>query len=199
MTRLLTLPRILLITLNLLLISCLPPPGYGNLTLHNNATVSIDEFYFTPSSSASWGPDQLGGPLAPSSTLTLYDIPVDWYDAMAVVVGTFSTYYSYAYDVQVIRDTTTHLYATDSGFTGSLEIRNIHATATIIELYVVPSSAPTWGTDQLTAAIGPGGSIELTDLPPGSYDILAIWDAGPNTELYNESIQSLTLLSIDVS
>jgi hypothetical protein len=179
-----------------------PPPGgggtqYGAVRLNNASGVTIDEFYLTPSSSSSWGVDQLGsGTLPTGSFFDVSTVPVGTYDARAVVLGVFSIYHGDSYGFSVTANSTYNISAGPSSFTGSLEIVNDTAAANIIALYVVPSSSATWGSNQISSPIGPGGSQHLYYMSTGSYDVKVVWNTGPDSIYFNNTISSLTLLTL---
>ena len=52
--------------------------------LRNQSSVSIKAFYFSPSSSTSWGSNQLSSNLPPGYTFTLRNIPENVYDIMLI-------------------------------------------------------------------------------------------------------------------
>jgi len=59
----------------------------------------------------------------------------------------------------------------------TLDVHNDSGTD-IYYLYVSPSSSDTWGSDQLGSTIlFTGDTFTVTDIPPGSYDILALDDS----------------------
>jgi hypothetical protein len=54
-----------------------------------------------------------------------------------------------------------------------------NGTLPVFFLYVVPSTSPTWGVDQLgTEVIMPGETFTLTQIPPDTYDSLAEFSDG---------------------
>jgi hypothetical protein len=172
-----------------------PPPGTGTVRLHNNSGVTIDYAYLTLSTSSTWGPNQLPGPLASGYYYDIFDVAAGTYDAQAVVAGVYSTYYGYFYSFGISAGSTSDLYAVSSGFTGSLKIVNGTVGAYILGLYVTPSESQSWGVNQIFSGIGPSGSKHLTDLPAGPYDIMVVWDTGPDSFYWSNPISSLTLLT----
>jgi hypothetical protein len=63
---------------------------------------------------------------------------------------------------------------------GSLRVVN-GSTSTISQLFVSPASQSTWGPNQLTTSIPPGGSTTVNGIPPGSYDLKAVASGGATT------------------
>jgi hypothetical protein len=83
-------------------------------------------------------------------------------------------------------------------YTGSLEIRNNTVGATIIEVYVVPSNASSWGLNQTSSVIRPGDILQLYDMEPGFYDVMIVWNVGPDSIYYDIPVDSLTVTTLDV-
>ncbi len=176
----------------------IPPVTDGSVALHNNSSVTIDYLYLTPSGQASWGPDLLSGALLSGATYTITGVPAGSYDGRAEVVGTYSIYYGEVYGFNVVAGSTYNLYAYNSSFSGSIKIVNNTVGANIIALYVVPSSSATWGPNQIASPIGPAGSMHLYFAPVGNYDVKVVWNVGPDSFYYNNSVTSLTLLTLYV-
>ena len=62
--------------------------------------------------------------------------------------------------------------------TAELHVTNA-GTLSVFFLYVVPSTFPDWGVDQLGEdIILPGQTFILTDIPPDTYDSLAVFSDG---------------------
>lgn len=60
---------------------CVAAPTTGSVKVTNNSSLSIYFLYLSPTSSSSWGPDQLGSTTIPiGGSFTVYDIPPDTYD-----------------------------------------------------------------------------------------------------------------------
>lgn len=173
--------------------------GAGTIRLINGSTVMIDFFYLSPVDSSSWGPNLLYGPLPSLASADIVDISAGIYDARAKVIGQYSEYSAYSYDVPIREYRIYDLYAYDSSFTGSLRIVNQSAGATIVAVYVVPASATSWGTNQLSAPFGPSAALHLYDMADGSYDIRIVWDAGPDSFYYDIPVDSLTLTTKNVT
>lgn len=173
-------------------------PATGTLGLHNSSSVPIDNFYLSPTTQSLWGPNQLASSLD-SGFYTEFVVLPDTYDAKATTIGFDSTYYAYLYDFTITAGNTFDLFAFDSNFTGSMEVTNDTVGAVIIELYIVPSGSTTWGPNQITTSIGPAGFFHLTDMPADSYDVKVVWDVGPDSDYFNNSVNSLTLTTLPVS
>jgi hypothetical protein len=58
----------------------------------------------------------------------------------------------------------------------SVELEIVNESSQVIcYVYIAPSASGSWGADQLgeDAVIAPGESFSVSDIPPGSYDLLA--------------------------
>ncbi len=170
--------------------------GWGDLTLYNYTSLPISALYLTPADELSWGPDQLISDIPSGGSFTLMDIASDFYDAKAVIIGEYSTYYGYTYDILIEDGYIYDLYAYNYDFTGSLEIYNDTVGAYIEAIYLSPAGSSTWGPNQITSAIAPGDFMHFYDLESGVYDVLVVWDVGPDSE-YSTNIVSLTLDTIN--
>ena len=175
------------------------PASNGTVRLNNTSGVTIDEFYLSPASSSSWGADQLGASTLPTGFY--YDVPnvpVGSYDARAIVLGAFSIYRSDLYGFSVTANATYTLVAAAGSFTGSLKVVNNTVGANIIALYVTPSTSSTWGSNQISSSIGPAGSMHLYYLYPENYDVQVVWDVGPDSIYVDQTVSSLSLLTLSV-
>jgi hypothetical protein len=170
----------------------------GTIELNNNSIVTIDGFYLAPVDQASWGPNILGGPLFPGQQTFIVDIFPGFYDAKVRGAGVYSDYFGYLYDIPIGAGDYLPLNVYNSSFTGSLEIRNTTVGASIIGVYVVRADAPTWGANQASSVIRPSGVLHLTDLAPGFYDVLVVWNVGPDSIDFDVRIDSLTLTTLNV-
>jgi hypothetical protein len=176
-----------------------PPYGPGDLTLYNDTSLPISELYLTPTISSTWGPNQLSSPIPSGSSYTITEITPDIYDVKATIIGTLSIYYGYIYDIPIEALQTYDLYAYNSDFSGSLEIVNDTAGAYIDAIYVSPTGSGSWGPNQITSSIVPGDSIHLYDLPSDSYDVMIVWNTGPDSFYYSNIVSSLVLLTLYVN
>lgn len=170
----------------------------GTIELNNNSVVTIDGFYLAPVDQASWGRNILSGPLFSGQQTFIVDIYPGYYDARIRGAGAYSDYFGYLYDIPIAPDDVVPLNVYNSNFTGSLAIRNNAIGAAIIGVYVVPANASTWGANQTSSAIGPSGTLHLTDLLPGFYDVRVVWTAGPDSIDYDVKVESLTLTTLNV-
>lgn len=171
----------------------------GTIELINSSVVTIDGFYLAPVDQRSWGPNILAGPLFPGQNTFIVDITEGYYDARIRAAGVYSDYFGYLYDIPITAGGLFPLYVYNSSFTGSLEIRNSTWAANIIGVYVVPSDAGTWGANQTSSVIGPGGSLHLTDFIPGLYDVRIVWNIGPDSIYYDIRISSLALTILNAN
>ena len=177
-----------------------PPPSFpttGTIELHNYSDVAIDGFYLAPVDQTLWGPNILKDLLYPDEYVLVLDIDRGYYDTKITATGLYSDYFGYLYDIPVDAGQNIVLDLDNSSFTGSLELRN-DTLANIIGIYVVPADDPTWGVNQTPSAIGPSGVLHLSDLEPGLYDVMIVWDLGPDSIYYDISVESLTLRTLNV-
>jgi hypothetical protein len=147
----------------------------GSLYVVNSTTYTIAELYVSPAGAGTWGPTQLDSPILPAGTFTLNDIPVGTYDFRAVASNgvTFWQTSSVAITSGAQSD-----WILLQPAVGSLSVVNNTTTYTITELYVSPAGSGTWGPDQLATQIDPLGTFTLTDIPVGSYDLMAVASDG---------------------
>jgi hypothetical protein len=170
----------------------------GTIELNNNSIVTIDRFFLAPVDQVSWGPNILSRPLFSGQQTFIFNIFPGFYDAQMRATGEYSRYYGYLYDIPITEGNIVALYIDNSSFTGSLELRNNTAGATIIGVYVVPTSASTWGGNQTSSMIGPLDIFHLNDLDPGLYDVRIVWDIGPDSIYFDINLASLTLTTLTV-
>lgn len=173
------------------------PPTPGSIELNNYSDATIDGFYLAPIYQTSWGPNLLGDVLYPDEYALFLDIYPDDYDAKIRTIGQFSDYFSYMYDIPIYAGDRIVLNVYNDSFSGSLQIINITLGANIIRVYVVPAGATTWGDNQTSSDIGPSGVLHLSDLDPGLYDVMIVWNIGDNSFYYDISVDSLTLTTIN--
>ncbi len=148
--------------------------SFGEISVFN-ATLELDmlELYVVPSASPDWGDDILVGiPLAPGEIIEVALLDPGDYDCLALFEdGSWIEAWSMVVEGGDTTDWDAAL--------GLLVISNITSDWYIDELYVVESSSPDWGWDLLGGDwIGPGEEYVLWDVPPGSYDIMAVVDDG---------------------
>lgn len=173
------------------------PPTPGSIELNNYSDATIDGFYLAPIYQTSWGPNLLGDVLYPDEYALFLDIYPDDYDAKIRTIGQFSDYFSYMYDIPIYAGDRIVLNVYNDSFSGSLQIINITLGANIIRVYVVPAGATTWGDNQTSSDIGPSGVLHLSDLDPGLYDVMIVWNIGDNSFYYDINVDSLTLTTIN--
>lgn len=173
--------------------------GTGDLTLYNNTSLTINAFYLTPVSEPTWGPNRLGAPVPSGTSYTLTGILSGAYDAKATIIGAFSTYYAYAYDIPIYPWETTDLIAFNSDFSGSIQIVNDTAGFYIDGIYISPTGSGSWGPNQITSSIAPGSFVHFYDLSADSYDVRIVWNSGPDSFYYSNIVSSLTLLTLYVN
>jgi hypothetical protein len=63
-------------------------PDYGWVTVQNYSSQTVGYLYVSPSSSSSWGTDQLGSTtISPGNSFTLYHLEVGYYDLLIEDLG----------------------------------------------------------------------------------------------------------------
>ncbi|BDU74521.1 hypothetical protein [Mesoterricola silvestris] len=150
----------------------------GSLRVRNDGSVSMTQLYITPSTSSTWGAEQLGNtPLAPADSLTFIGLDPGYYDVRARFSdGTSDT----VFDNQVLDGGTTVLGLLNSG-TGAVAVFN-NTAFPITGIYLTPSSSDTWGPNQTDAPLGAGQSLTLTGVSPGTYDLKVIFSTSTSSE-----------------
>ena len=176
-----------------------PDTTPGTIELNNSSVVTIDGFYLAPVDQFSWGSNILSGPLFPGQRTSIVDIYPGYYDSKIRAAGVYSDYFGYLYDIPIGAGDYLPLYVYNSSFTGSLEIRNDTVGANIVGVYVVRANVPTWGANQTSSVIRPSGVLHLTDLAPGFYDVLVVWNVGPDSIDFDIQVDSLTLTTLNVN
>ena len=167
--------------------------------VNDNSSLSIHEFNFSPYDQSIWGANQISSPLLAGLSFDIDSVPTGTYDARAHVIGLYSSYSTFIYDIPVYEGTISTVVSTDSGYTGSLKIVNGTVDAKIIGLYLSPSSSSDWKENQVDSDVVPSGSMHLFDVATGLHDVKIVWDVGPDTIYYDKSIESLSLLTLTVS
>jgi len=84
---------------------------------------------------------------------------------------------------------------------GSLEVVNASDSANLNQLFVTPSSSPTWGPDQLppTPPLSPGGSLTLDRLFPDLYDVQAVFSDGSSDLVFDVPIEDGVVLVLPMA
>ncbi|MBN2386646.1 MAG: hypothetical protein JXB85_06460 [Anaerolineales bacterium] len=151
-----------------------PPPTGASLTIINNSGVDIWYLYVSPSTSSSWGDDQLGADIITAgSTYTLTGITEGNYDLLVEDTShnTIETWMGVALSGSTTWTVVGAGGNTGGGGTVSLEITN-HSGVDIFYLYISPTTSSDWGDDQLGAdIISVGSTYTLSNIPAGTYDI----------------------------
>jgi hypothetical protein len=148
--------------------------------VNNGSLYGIDEVYVSLSTNTSWGAKQNSSAIAPGASWNLTNVPVGTYDSSIVSLGATSTYYAYKYGFAVAAGTTYTLTATDSSYTGTLQVNNNNATYAITAVYVSTTSYG-GGANQITSNIAPGTSRQIIKIPAGNYYVRVVMN-GVNTD-----------------
>jgi hypothetical protein len=194
-----TLGHVAYVLLLVLLISCAggggnPPPPEGNLRVFNYGNLTLRHLYVTPSTSSTWGVDQLApSVLLPTESLTLTRLYPGSYDVQA----RFSdASWDQVYDVRIQDGVTTVLGMMNTG-NGSVEVFN-NSGFTINGIYLTPSSATTWGPNQADSPLFTSQRLTLTGVAPGAYDLRVVFSSGPPVDFLNFSVASGAVTPITV-
>lgn len=70
---------------------CPVPVNSNSIIIYNNSSVWINAVYVSPSSSNSWGVNQIYYSLQPGDSVTIYNIPNNYYDLL--VEGDYGLYW----------------------------------------------------------------------------------------------------------
>jgi hypothetical protein len=170
-------------------------PTSGAIRFVNQTSYPVHELYVAPSADSTWGSVQNDSPIWSYSSFTVTGLSPGYWDAMAVSVGSLSTYFAYAFDEYVDGGDLVELTAVDSHFTGSLKVTNGSGSYSLTGVYLVPSASPTWGANQLSIPIAIGATFHLLDVPPGNYDLRCVHSNGGSSEA-TYSISSFSARSV---
>jgi hypothetical protein len=151
--------------------------------------------HVTPSTSSSWGVDQLApSTLIPGDSLLLTRLSPDTYDVEARFSdGSLDR----AFDVQILDGQTTVLTMRDTG-NGSVAVFN-NSGLTINEIYLTPTSFSTWGPNQADQSLYDQQTLTLTGVSPGAYDLKVVFSSGATVLPPSFSVASGTLTTIIVN
>jgi len=162
-----------------LLLSCAggggnPPPPEGNLRVFNDGNLTLRQLYVTPSTSSSWGVDQLAPSfLLPGESITLTRLYPGFYDVQA----RFSDgSWDQVYDVLIQDRVTTNLGMLNTG-NGAVAVFN-NSGFTLNGIYLTPSTSTTWGPNQTDQPLLTGQTLTLTGVAPGTYDLRVVFSGG---------------------
>ncbi|MCA1828862.1 MAG: hypothetical protein ABR567_01770 [Myxococcales bacterium] len=173
----------------------------GSLKIVNNHCFGITELYVSPSSSGSWGQNQLSSAIAAGGSLTLTAIPAGSYDVKAVASDTVNwTQYGISVTAGGLYTLTLNMPSN----TGCLKVVNSSAY-TVGYLYdpVYPNGCTynTWGTDRLgSLTIPPGYTFTLSNVTAAYRDLYALnvgqtiyWGPACGASIANNSTYTWTL------
>lgn len=150
--------------------------GNATLTIINNSGVTIFYAYVSPSTSPDWGNDVLGAStIANGESFTVTGIVPGTYD-LKVEDSSHNTIETLM-GVNISGDIQWTVTGAGGGATGggtTLTIVN-NSGRDIWYLYIVPQNSSGWGNDQLGSSTIPNGySYQITNIPPGIYDVRAV-------------------------
>ncbi len=152
----------------------------GSVRVVNNYGYAITELYITPSSWSTWGVNQLSAPIPAGGSFTITGVPAGLIDLAAF---TSDGAYVEQYGVALGAGETVTWTLAPAPPAGSVTVVNNYSYP-LTELYVTPSTSPTWGANLLSAPIPVGGSITITDVPAGLIDLRVVASNGVYAEDY---------------
>lgn len=166
----------------------------GSLEVANGGDLPMVQLFVTPSGSGYWGLDQLGGvALLPGDTLTLDPLDPGPYDVQAVFSdGSVDN----AYAVQVL-DAFPATVTMVNPSAARVSIVN-SSNRELAAVYLVPVAAGTWGPNQAARPVEPGGTLTLTGIAPGSYDLRIQFPDGTTRDVRNISVAAHGTLTLPV-
>jgi hypothetical protein len=164
----------------------------GALQVVNAGTRNMVGLKITPSTSPTWGPEQLApSVMVPGGWLTLAGMPPDFYDVQATFVdGVVDT----VNDVRILDGATAVLSMTN---VGAVQVVNASG-AWITAIYLVPHSATSWGSDQLLGVLYPGLPFTLTDVTAGTYDLEVVFLDGSHQDHLGFAVDPATTTTITI-
>jgi len=172
-----------------------PPPPEGNLRVYNDGNLTLRHLYVTPSTSSSWGVDQLAPSfLLPTESITLTRLYPNSYDVQA----RFSDgSWDQVYDVRIQDGVTTILSMMNTG-NGAVAVFN-NSGFTLNGIYLTPSSATTWGPNQADLPLITGQTLTLTGVAPGTYDLRVAFSGGGTFDTRGISVTAGATSTIQVN
>lgn len=183
-----------LISLVLLLSGCgggsASPPSaiasYGSLQLSNNTGQTIISAYLVPTSSSTWGQNQLSASMQHGGFVSIISIPAGEYK-LKVELADSSIQQQNGISISSANPTKVTINA-DAATTGTVLVNN-STGKTISYLYIKSVSSASWGSNRLSGyPISTGGNFTLPGLSPGAYDIWATLSDGSKQYKYGVSI-----------
>ena len=167
----------------------------GGLEVTNNGTAAMTNLFVTPSSSDSWGVDQLApDALQPADTLALTGMFPDAYDVKALF-SDGST--DEVLDVAVEDGLDTSLSLMNSG-NGAVAVFN-NSGLEIDEVYLAPATATAWGPNQAYQPLVAGQTLTLTGVAPGTYALEVVFSTGAIAETKGVGVTSGIVTTIQVN
>ncbi|MBK9797742.1 MAG: hypothetical protein IPP58_14880 [Holophagaceae bacterium] len=172
-----------------------PPPPEGNLRVFNDGNLTLRHLYVTPSTSSSWGVDQLAPSfLLPGESITLTRLYPGSYDVQA----RFSDgSWDQVYDVRIQDQVTTILSMLNTG-NGAVAVFN-NSGFTLNGIYLTPSISTTWGPNQADLPLLTGQTLTLTGVAPGTYDLRVVFSGGSSLDTRGISVIAGATSTIQVN
>ncbi|HEC24278.1 MAG TPA: hypothetical protein ENI95_15325 [Chloroflexi bacterium] len=146
-----------------------PAPAGATMIIENASAQTVCYVYVSPTSSDTWGDDQLGPDtvIGSGERFTLTDIPPGTYDLRATDCDGNNLDLRFG----VVIDA--------SGFTWTIATSSVSLTlenqsgALLCFLYISPTTDDTWGLNQLPEGfrLSTGSTYTITGIPAGTYDL----------------------------
>jgi hypothetical protein len=166
----------------------------GSLQVFNDGNSTMDQLFVTPSSSSTWGTEQLTPRvLVPGDSITLTRLNPGYYDVLADFTDGSS---DQVFDVLIQDGVKTTLSMVNSG-NGAVAVVNQSGFA-INGIYLTPVSFSTWGPNQTNQPLTPGQSLTLTGIAPGTYDLRVIFSDGVVVDYLDRIVISGATTTIQV-
>ncbi|NTV74677.1 MAG: hypothetical protein HGA66_10775 [Holophaga sp.] len=167
----------------------------GSLRVFNDGAVTMSQLYVTPSTSDTWGFDQLAPyPLQPAGSITLTRLYPGYYDVRARFNdGSTDT----VYDVRIHDGEITTLGMQNSG-NGAVAVFN-NSGLTITGVYLTPVSSSTWGPNQTDLPLASGQSLTLTGVAPDVYALRVVYSTAATRDFEGFTVTAGTTYTIQVN
>jgi hypothetical protein len=172
--------------------SCTPAPTTGTIVFSNATTWILSELNVVPSGSPSWGGPLNGAPIPSGGQVTISNVSPGTYSSRAVATEGVSLYFAYGINFTVTAGGTTYLTADAPDFTGSLKVVNGNAVYSLVDVRIVPSGSPSWGSNLLSGPLAYGGFFLYYDMIPGPYLVACAHSSGATSTGGPYSVTSLS-------
>ena len=172
------------------------PAPEGSLQVFNDGNVTMLQLFVTPSTSSTWGVDQLAPKvLQPGVSITLTGLYPGTYDVLADFSDGSS---DRVFDVLVQDGLNTPLGMMNTG-NGAVAIYN-NSGLTIYGVYLTRGNATTWGPNQTNQPLYTGPEpLTLTGVSPGTYDLRVTFSNGGFADYRSITVTPGTISTVQVN